>query len=190
MVYRLLVLGLIKISLFRSSIRLPLDLTLMKIIELLGAVPRLLLILCLAAFLRPSVSMVVLLAMLTYWPAIARLTRAEILKIRTVPYVEAAVALGYHPGRILLRHALPNISVPLLVAIAFGLTNLIALEATLSFLGIGLPPEMPSWGRIISSARSNFAAWWLIVFPGMVITLTVISIQNVNNLILNCLNPK
>lgn len=177
-------------ALLKKSIKLPIDLIVLKTIELVGAVPRLLLILCLAAFLRPSLGIVIILSTLTYWPAMARLTRAEILKIKQLPYIEAAVALGYRPGRVILRHALPNMAVPLLVAITFGICNLIALEATLSFLGVGIPVDMPSWGRTINKIRENFTAWWLVLFPGLTLLATVLSLQNVNNLIIEFINPQ
>lgn len=190
-VYKLLSYLLNKLWLFRQPVKLPLDLIVLKLIELIGAVPRLLLILSLAAF-APEASLVnfILLSIVTFWPGIARLTRAEILKIKNLPYIEAAVALGFHPLRVILRHALPNMWVPLLVAITFGMCNLIALEATLSFLGIGIPDDMPSWGRSISKIRENFQAWWLVLFPGLAILFTVLSLQNINSLIINRLHPQ
>ncbi|MGV3588772.1 MAG: ABC transporter permease [Adhaeribacter sp.] len=181
---------LVKLPFFRPKFPLPFDFFLLKIIELLGAVPRLLLVLCLAAFFPPAIDKVILLGMLTFWPSIARLTRAEMLKQKGLPYVEAAVALGFSPARVLTKHALPNILVPILVAVTFGICNLIALESTLSFLGYGLPPETPSWGQAINGFRANTGAWWLLLFPGLSIILVVLALQNVNNYIIRYLQPK
>lgn len=187
--YKGLDLVLSKLPFSRRSITLPLDLFVVKAIEVIGAVPRLLLILCLAAFLPPSVTIVVLLSLITFWPGIARLTRAETLKLKELPYIEAAVTLGFTPVRVLFRHALPNMLVPIMVAITFGICNLIALESTLSFLGVGVPVNTPSWGRAINSFWLNPEAWWLLVFPGLNIMLLVLALQNVNNYIIQLLQP-
>jgi peptide/nickel transport system permease protein len=190
LLFKLLSFLLIKVPFFRRPVKLPLDLLVLKVIELIGAVPRLLLILCLAAFLPPSLVIVVLLSMFTFWPGIARLTRAEILKLKKLPYIEAAVTLGFTPTRVLLRHALPNMLVPILVAVTFGICNLIALESTLSFLGVGVPVNMPSWGRAINGFWLNPQAWWLLLFPGLNIMLVVLALQNVNNHIIYLLHPR
>jgi peptide/nickel transport system permease protein len=176
---------------FRKSVKLPVDLTVLKLIELIGAVPRLLLILILATFAPgASVLNIIILSVITFWPGIARLTRAEILRIKNLPYIEAAHSLGYHPWRVILCHALPNMLVPLLVAITFGICNLISLEATLSFLGLSLPEGMVSWGQSINKIQYYYQAWWLVVFPGLAILFTVLSLQNINNLIIKYVEPK
>lgn len=180
---------LLKVPLFKKAVSIPFDFFLLKTIEVLGAVPRLLLILCLAAFFPFSVGHLVLIGMLTFWPGIARLARAEMLKQKELPYIEAAVSLGYTPARILIWHALPNMLVPIIVAVTFGICNLIALESTLTFLGYGLPPETPSWGQAIKYFKENAAAWWLLVFPGICILSVVLAIQNVSNQIIQKLQP-
>ncbi|GEO07068.1 hypothetical protein AAE02nite_47320 [Adhaeribacter aerolatus] len=179
----------LKLPFFGRRIPLPVDFFLLKIIEIFGAVPRLLLVLCLAAFFPPSVQNIIWLGMFTFWPGIARLARAETLKQKGLPYMEAAVSLGFSPVRILTRHALPNMLVPIMVAVTFGICNLIALESTLTFLGYGLPPETPSWGQAIRGFRAYTDAWWLLLFPGLCIILLVLALQNVNNYLIQRLQP-
>ena len=189
LLYKILSFVFLRLPVFRKRIKLPLDLFVLKVIELIGSVPRLLLILCLAAFLPPSLAIVVWLSMLTFWPGIARLTRAETLKLKKLSFIEAAITLGFSPARVLLRHALPNMLVPILVAVTFGICNLIALETTLSFLGVGLPVNTPSWGRAINGFWLNPHAWWLLLFPGLNILLVVLALQNVNSYIIQLLHP-
>ncbi|WP_051359733.1 ABC transporter permease [Adhaeribacter aquaticus] len=175
---------------FQKRIFLPVDTLVMKTVELVQSVPRLLLVLCLAAFVTPSLGNIVLLSALTYWPAIARLMRGEMIKIKALPYIEAAKSLGFSNRRILVKHAFPNVLTPIVVAFTFGLINLIGLEATLSFLGIGIPADVPSWGRAIVGVRMNFMAWWLVFFPGMVLCVTVLALQKSSHYLLHLLNPR
>jgi peptide/nickel transport system permease protein len=110
---------------------------------------------------------------LTSWTGIARLTRAEILRIKKLDYIQAAKALGYSQSRIIMRHALLNGLAPALVAIAFGVASTILIESSLSFLGIGLPIDTVTWGSMLSEGRTQFSAWWMTVFPGLAIFITV-----------------
>jgi peptide/nickel transport system permease protein len=109
----------------------------------------------------------------TSWTGIARITRAEFLKIRNLEYIQAGKALGFSQSRIIFRHALPNGIAPALVIIAFGVAAAILIESSLSFLGIGVPADVVTWGSLIASGRAHFGAWWLVVFPGLAILLTV-----------------
>jgi peptide/nickel transport system permease protein len=190
LLYRLLVWLLQKIGFLQKMYFLPLDFLVLKIIELLQSVPRLLLVLCLASFVDPSLAIVIGLSALTYWPAIARLVRAEMLKLKELPFVEATRALGFSDFRIIVKHALPNALTPVIVAVAFGIGNLIALESTLSFMGIGLPADLPSWGRTVNSIGGNLVAWWLVLFPGLVLCFTVLALQGVAQLLIKRINPK
>ena len=174
----------------RQNISLPLDVLILKLIELIQSVPRLLLVLSLATFADASFGVVIGLFAFTYWPAIARLVRAEMLKIKELPYLEAARALGFSDKQIILKHALPNALTPVIVAFAFGISNLMALEATLSFLGIGIPPDVPSWGRAITGIKNDPSAWWLGLFPGLVLCGAVLSVQTVAQLLIRIINPK
>lgn len=160
---------------------LPVDEIVLKLTELFSSVPRLVLILSVAAFLQPSLGAVILILGLTSWTGMARLARGEVIRVRTLPYIEAAKALGLEDRSIVSNHVLPNILPAIIVAFAFGLANLLALETTLSFLGIGLPPDEVSWGKIISGVRHNFSAWWLVVFPGGYLSLTVLALHYCSN---------
>ncbi len=174
---------------FTKQITLPLDQIILKIIEVVGAIPRLLLIMCLAAFAQPALLNIVLLATFTYWTGIARLVRGELLQVKELPFIQAARVAGLSESRILFREALPNALPPVVVAVAFGLGNLMSLEATLSFLGIGVPAEVASWGRIMSGILSNYTAWWLLVFPAAALCGTILSLQVIAQYVLKWMNP-
>lgn len=150
------------------------DLLVSRLVEVVLSFPLLFLLLALAAFLPPSPAMVILAIGLTTWPGDARYARAEILKARDLDYTRAAKAAGASTARILLRHLLPNALAPLLVSAAFGVAYAILVEAALSFLGVGLPPPMTSWGGILSAAPAYIEeAWWMALFPGLALFLTV-----------------
>jgi peptide/nickel transport system permease protein len=111
----------------------------------------------------------------TGWTGIARLTRGEFLRLRQSEFVTAARATGAGPVRIMLRHILPNALAPVLVPITFGIASAILTESALSFLGFGPPPPAASWGSLLNDGRSNLSMWWLVVFPGIAIFLTVLA---------------
>ena len=158
-----------------KSYYLPLDLIISRLIEIFNSIPGLFILLALLAiFRRPSIWNVIFIIGLIRWPGIARLLRAELLRIKEDEYIIAARATGLSNMRIVLKHALPNAVNPILVAVAFGVSVAIMLESTLSFLGIGLAPDEISWGILLSQARDNLSAWWLAIFPGLAIFLTVL----------------
>jgi peptide/nickel transport system permease protein len=169
---------------------IPIDQLIMRCIELLSAVPRIILILCLAAYTRPSLLNLILITGLTYWTEPARLIRAELFRIKALNYIESARAMGLADFYILIRHALPNALSSIIVAATFGIAGLISLESTLSFLNIGMPADIASWGKMVASARNNFSAWWLVLFPGLALCGTVLSVQAVSNWYVEKLNPK
>lgn len=169
------------LSFFRKKVKLPFDEGLLKTIELLTTVPRLILILCLAAVFTPGFGSLFFLLCLTFWTGIARLTRTEMMKIRRLSYIEAAMVNGLPDRRIIVNHVLPNAAGSLITAFCFGLGSLLGLESGLSFLGIGLPPETPSWGRLLAGLRLNPEAWWLLVFPALALWLTILAIQACGN---------
>jgi peptide/nickel transport system permease protein len=132
------------------------------------------LLLALAAFLPPSPATVIAAIGLTTWAGDARFARAEILKMKELDYTRAARAMGASTPRILLRHLLPNALPPLIVSAAFGVGWAILAEASLSFLGVGLPAPAVSWGGILSSSANWIEeAWWIALFPGLALFLTV-----------------
>lgn len=162
-----------KLPLLRAERNIPVDSFISRSIEILISIPRMVLIISIAAVAKPSIVNLMLIIGFTSWTGIARFTRAEFLKIRNLEYIQAGQSLGFSEARIIFRHALPNGVAPALVAIAFGVASSILIESSLSFLGVGVPPEVVTWGSLISSGRENFAAWWLVIFPGMAIILTV-----------------
>lgn len=161
----------------RKPIALPIDWVVLTLITLLAAVPRLLLVLTVAAASEPTLWGVVVLLTLTTWPQSARLVRAEARRVRQLPYLEAAIATGLPPWRIIWLHVLPNAWGPVATTIPLGIATLIALETTLSFLGVGLPPEIPSWGRLLAFSRVAPGSWWLLIFPSLCLLATTLSLR-------------
>lgn len=147
-----------------------------RVIEVVMCVPALVLILTLLAILeKPTIWHMMTVLGLTGWTGIARLTRGEFLKLRQAEFVTAARALGVGWVRIVFRHVLPNAMAPVLVPISFGIASAILTESGLSLLGFGAPPPNPSWGTLLNSGKQNLQMWWLILFPGIAIFLTVLS---------------
>jgi peptide/nickel transport system permease protein len=161
----------------RKPVALPVDWLLLTLITLLAALPRLLLVLAVAAASEPTLWGLVVLLTLTSWPQSARLVRAEVLRVRQLPYLEAATAAGLPPWHIVRHHLLPNVWGPIATTIPLSLATLIALETTLSFLGVGLPSEIPSWGRLLAFSRVAPDAWWLLVLPGLCLLATTLSLR-------------
>ncbi len=162
----------------KDQITLPLDSIISRTIEIVISLPTFILILSIAAISQPSIFNLILLIAFTSWTNIARLTRAEILRIKKLDYIQAAKALGYSPSRIILKHALLNAIAPALVAISFGISSTILIESSLSFLGVGLPFDAVTWGSLLGEGRHQFHAWWMTVFPGIAI-FTSVSIYNI-----------
>jgi peptide/nickel transport system permease protein len=154
------------------------DELLTRVIDVLLAFPGLLLAIALAAVLGPSLLNVVLALSLLGWTGYARLARAEAAALRRRQFVHAAHALGARPARIVLRHLLPSAAPALLVQATFGLGGAIVAEASLSFLGLGAPPPLPSWGAMVAEGRPFLlVAPHLILFPGLALALTVLALQ-------------
>jgi peptide/nickel transport system permease protein len=154
------------------------DEALARLIDVLLAFPGLLLAIAFAAVLGPSLGNVVLALRLLGWTGYARLARGEIAALRRRDFVQAAVALGARPARIVLRHLLPLAAPPLLVQAAFGMSGAIVAEASLSFLGLGAPAPLPSWGTMIDEGRAFLlVAPHLILFPGLALAGTVLLLQ-------------
>lgn len=151
-----------------------LDLALSRLIEVMLCFPVLFLLLALAAFLPPSPWTVIFAIGLTTWPSDARFARSEIQKLKELDYARAARSMGASTPRVLVRHLLPNALPPLIVSAAFGVGWAILAEASLSFLGVGLPAPATSWGGILSAAPATIEeAWWIALFPGVALFLTV-----------------
>lgn len=168
-----------------------LDTPVSRLIDAMMAFPDILLAIALVAALGASATNVVIALGIVYAPRLARVVRASTLVIRELPYVEAARALGVPTWRILLRHVLRNITSPLLVQGTFIFANAILAEAGLSFLGVGISPDTPTWGTMISVGRQFMdKAGWLMLFPGAAIVVTVLSLQLVGDGLRDLLDPR
>ena len=164
---------LIKINKLQEEIYVPIDTFVSRGIELLNSIPRLLLIITITAVVERSIWIVMIIIGITGWTGIARFTRAELLRIRSLEFVQAAQSLGFSSARTIFKHALPNALAPVFVSIAFGIASAILIESGLSFLGIGVPDDIVTWGSLLNLGRQNLEAWWLIIYPGMAIFLTI-----------------
>ncbi|MDR1613438.1 MAG: ABC transporter permease [Planctomycetota bacterium] len=168
------------------------DLAISRFMELMMCFPSFFLILAVIAVLdRRSILNIMLIIGLTSWTGVARLIRGEMLKHKKMDYVFAAVALGASDARIIFRHILPNTMAPVLVSISFGVTGAILTEASLSFIGFGVTPPTPTWGQLLSETReSPLANWWLAVFPGIVLFLSVFAYNLVGEALRDALDPR
>lgn len=158
-----------------KSISVPFDLLVGRLIEAMDSLPILFIIVSLSAILKPSIFGVILIIGLSNWASIARYARAESLKIKNLDYIESARAMGIPQKRIIFSHILPNALPPVFITLAFGVAASILIEATLSFLGMGISVEEASWGSMLAEARRFPEAWWLAIFPGLAIFLVVYS---------------
>ncbi len=161
----------------------------MRLIEIFEAIPTLFLLLTFVAFFERSLYLIMVIIGLTSWPGFARYARAEYLKLRGLDYIQAARASGIPLPSILFRHMLPNALAPILVTASFSVASAILAEAVLSFLGLGLVDE-PSWGQMLNQAvRSSSFNWWLAVFPGGAIFLTVFAYNLLGEALRDALDP-
>lgn len=168
-----------------------LDAVLMRFTDMVMAFPRLVLLIMIIALFSPSLGLIIAVLGLTQWPGTARLVRGEVLSLREQEYVQAARALGFGRGRIILRHLIPNVLAPVIVAATLGIGNTIVLEAGLSFLGLGIQPPTPSWGTLVSDGRQNLiGAWWVATFPGLAIVVTVLAFNLVGDGLRDALDPR
>lgn len=177
-------------SYFAHKVRVPVDSFVTRIIEILRALPVILLVISFSIVFKGSIWFIILIIGLTGWSGIARLVRAEMLRNVNLDYIEAARSLGFSERRTLFRHALPNGLTPALVAISFGIASAIIAESSLSFLNIGVDPETLSWGKLLKMGSTHFEAWWLTVFPGLAIFLTVLSFNLVGERLRDVLDPR
>lgn len=178
------------IPFLKHKVYVPIDLMIQRVIEVFVSIPHMFLIIGIIAIAKPSIILVMIIIGFTSWTGIARFIRAELLKVRNLEYIEAAEALGYPSWRILLKHAIPNAISPVLIAIAFGIASAILVEAFLSFLGVGFPAEILTWGALLSLAREAPSAWWLAIFPGFAIFITVTLFNLIGEGLTDALDPR
>jgi peptide/nickel transport system permease protein len=158
---------------------IPLDTIIVKLIEIRKSFPGVFLLLALVSlFAIPSVWNIVIIITILGWADFARLARGETIAIKNENYIKSARILGFGSIKIIFYHILPNIMPTLIVAICFSISSAVLLESTLSFLGIGLPIEEVSWGKLMAEGR-NIRHWWLVVFPGLAIFLLVLALNTV-----------
>lgn len=151
------------------------DTLIMRFADIMLCFPTFFLILAVVAMIEPSIVNIMAIIGLTGWMGTARLIRAQILSLREREFIQAAYALGLPNRRIIIRHLIPNAMEPVLVNATLGLAGAILTESSLSFLGIGVQPPVPSWGNMLTEARYTLGvAWWITVFPGMAILVTII----------------
>lgn len=168
-----------------------LDTPIARLIDAMMAFPDILLAIALVAALGPSLATVIIALSIVYAPRLARVVRASTLVIRELPYVEAARALGISTPHIITRHVLRNLLSPILVQGTFLFANAMLAEAGLSFLGLGVSPEIPTWGTMIAAGRQYVGqADWMTLFPGFAIILSVLSLQMVGDGLRDILDPR
>ncbi len=167
------------------------DSLIMRFVDIMLCFPTFFLILAVIAFLDPSIWNIMIVIGLTSWMGVARLIRAEFLSLRQRDFVLAAQALGASDLRLIFRHILPNAMSPVLVSATLGVAGAILTESALSFLGIGVQPPTPSWGNMLIVGKQTLgSAWWLSVFPGLAILITVLGYNLLGEGIRDALDPR
>ncbi len=178
------------IGLLAGYVRL-LDAIIMRIMDGIMAIPGILLAIAMIALAGASLTTVVVAITTPEIPRVVRLVRAVVLTIREEPYVEAAISVGTPLATLLVRHVLPNTFAPLIVQGTYVCASAIITEAILSFLGAGIPPEIPSWGNIMAEGRTYFQiAPWIIFFPGIALALTVLAVNILGDGLRDTLDPR
>jgi len=168
-----------------------LDQILMRLVDLMLCFPTIFLILAVIAVLGPNIWNIMAVIGLTSWMGVARLVRAEFLSLREREFVVAARALGASDARLIWRHLLPNALTPVMVSATLGVAGAILVESSLSFLGLGVQPPTPSWGNMLTMGKDNIEiAWWLSVFPGLAILVTVMSYNLLGEGIREAIDPR
>ncbi len=166
----------------RGSIPVRVDGIVMGWVSIIDGFPGIFLILILVAIIPLKGWVVVMLTIaLLRWPSMARYMRAEVFKMKETNYIKAAQILNVPSWQILRRHIMPYAFRPVLISFIFGVSSAILAETSLSFLGIGLPTEEINWGRLLAQSRNHFDAWWLVVFPGLAIFFTLLSLYTIGN---------
>ena len=167
------------------------DDVLMHVTDIQLAIPTILLAIAVVAVLGPGLPNVIITLSVTGWTLYARLVRGQTMTVKTRDFVQAARANGAGDARIVLRHVLPNVFSPVIVVAVFAVANMIVLEATLSFLGLGVEPSVVTWGRMLNGGRLYLnTAWWLTAFPGFAIFVTVLAVNLLGDHLRDWLDPR
>jgi len=167
------------------------DIVIMRMVDVMLSIPTFFLILAVIAFLTPSIWNIMIVIGLTSWMGVTRLVRAEFLSLREREFVLAAEILGAADGRLIFRHLLPNSLTPVIVSSVLGIASAVLVESGLSFLGLGVQPPQASWGNILTDGKEYIQfAWWLSLFPGMAILLTVLGYNLLGEGLRDALDPR
>jgi len=168
-----------------------LDTVIMRFVDIMLCFPTFFLILMVIAFLEPNIWNVMAVIGLTGWPSLTRLVRGECLSVREREFVQAARVLGLSNIRVMFVHLLPNVMAPILVTATLGVGGAILTESALSFLGLGVQPPTPSWGNILTAGKDYIAvAWWLSLYPGLAILITVLAYNLLGEGLRDVLDPR
>ena len=174
-----------------KKFNIPMDLMIVRFMEVFKSIPVLIFLIAILGLMKSaSIWNVIILIGIIRWPSIARYVRAEMLVVKNEDYIRSVKALGSDNWRIIWKHALPNIISPILVSVAFGFAIAILLESSLSFLGIGVPLDEVTLGSMLSEARKDFSAWWLALFPGLVIFILLACFNMLGQRIEEYYNPR
>ncbi len=166
------------------------DTVLMRVVDVFLAFPFLLLAIVFMATLGASLGNIILVLAITGWVEYARVVRGQVLAVREFEYIQAARALGARALPIMLKHVLPNVFASVIVIASLQIGTVIISEASLTFLGLGIPPSIPTWGTMLATGREYFAlAWWLATFPGLAIVLTVLSVNFLGDWLRDVFDP-
>lgn len=170
-----------------------LDMVIMRLTDMFMSFPQMMLIMVIVSIVGPKLSNLIIVLGFLGWPAIARLVRGSTLSVKESDYIKSTVVLGFKTPRILFMHILPNILAPVLVNITFGIANAIIMEASLSFLGLGVQPPTASWGNMLTDAQSISvltSQQWLWIPPGMMIIISVLAVNFIGDGLRDALDPK
>jgi peptide/nickel transport system permease protein len=167
------------------------DIIIMRLVDVMLSIPTFFLILAVIAFLTPSIWNIMIVIGLTSWMGVTRLVRAEFLSLREREFVLSAETLGAKSNRLIFRHLLPNSLTPIIVSSVLGIASAVLVESGLSFLGLGVQPPQASWGNILTDGKEYIEfAWWLSLFPGMAILLTVLGYNLLGEGLRDALDPR
>jgi len=167
------------------------DGAIMRLVDVQISFPFIFLAIAAVAVLGPTLVNLILVLAISGWPTFARLVRGEVLALRTRDFVEAARALGCSQARLLIRHLLPGVTSSTIVLATLELSRVIVLEASLGFLGLGVPPPTPTWGGMLADSRAYLAqAWWASTFPGLAISVLIFGINMLGDWLRDVLDPR